>query len=441
MMQSSSHDHDHGHDHHGHSHNHSHDHGHNHAHDGIDNDNDDAAERAHVLKVMTAFGAYRAASTRTLESKLAVLQRPSVPSVPSVPSTAAPAQGEQLAGAQHTPAAAATAKAAADVYAPVRRRLRSHRHAINHNAHFLSLISEMHRHSFLDSVLHDGGSDSSAENGIDSSVHSSTVAGRQAPAASEADMDKVRSTLRQFVRDWSADGAMERQQAYDPILNHLEDAFKDVPASDRGNVRILVPGAGLGRLVFEIVRKGFSCQGNEFSMFMLLASNFALNNMPESNLYTIYPWIHSFSNIVSEANQMQPVQIPDVPVRDIPLTADFSMVAGDFVEIYSDDAQAGQWDAIVTCFFMDTAKDMTRYISVIRHALRKGGIWINLGPLLYHFEGDQSIEFTLEEVKGIAKSFDFSFEKEGMAQCTYASSPAAMLQYVYNCAFWVAVRM
>lgn len=42
-------------------------------------------------------------------------------------------------------------------------------------------------------------------------------------------------------------------------------------------MQILVPGAGLGRLAFEIAKRGYSCQGNEFSLFMLFASNFVLN--------------------------------------------------------------------------------------------------------------------------------------------------------------------
>ncbi len=36
----------------------------------------------------------------------------------------------------------------------------------------------------------------------------------------------------------------------------------------------------------------------------------------------------------------------------------FSMVAGDFVQIYNSKDQIGQWDAIVTCFFIDTAPNI-----------------------------------------------------------------------------------
>lgn len=40
-----------------------------------------------------------------------------------------------------------------------------------------------------------------------------------------------------------------------------------------------------------------------------------------------------------------------------------------------------------------------------------GGKWINLGPLLYHFEGqDDTIEFTLEEIKGLVQRYGFRID-------------------------------
>lgn len=46
---------------------------------------------------------------------------------------------------------------------------------------------------------------------------------------------------------------------------------------DPSKVNILVPGAGLGRLAWEIAMLGYACQGNEWSFFMLFSSNFILN--------------------------------------------------------------------------------------------------------------------------------------------------------------------
>ena len=43
-------------------------------------------------------------------------------------------------------------------------------------------------------------------------------------------------------------------------------------------------------------------------------------------------------------------------------------------------------DAVLTCFFLDTAKNIFQYIETIAACLKPGGCWINLGPLLYHFE-------------------------------------------------------
>lgn len=38
-------------------------------------------------------------------------------------------------------------------------------------------------------------------------------------------MDKVHTTLRMFVRDWSREGLRERQQAYDPLIQAVERYF------------------------------------------------------------------------------------------------------------------------------------------------------------------------------------------------------------------------
>lgn len=76
--------------------------------------------------------------------------------------------------------------------------------------------------------------------------------------------------------------------------------------------------------------------GNEFSFYMLLSSNFILNRVSSIGEFSIYPFIHSFSNIRDSQQQLLPIQIPDVLPSNLPPTADFSMVAGDFIEVYGD---------------------------------------------------------------------------------------------------------
>ena len=80
------------------------------------------------------------------------------------------------------------------------------------------------------------------------------------------------------------------------------------------------------------------------------------------------------------------VKIPDVCPNEVmrgDKQYDFSMVAGEFVEVYS--KQVGTWDCIVTCFFLDTAHNILEYIECIAQLLRPGGLWVNMGPLLYHY--------------------------------------------------------
>ncbi|KAI8060967.1 N2227-like protein-domain-containing protein [Gongronella butleri] len=259
-----------------------------------------------------------------------------------------------------------------------------------------------------------------------------------------SDMDKVRSTLKQFFRDWSAEGKPERDVIYEPIMHEINSVHASLSLEERGNVRVLVPGAGLGRLAYDIASEGYSCQGNEFTFFMLLASNFILNKMTEVGAYETYPFIHACSNIQTTESQLRPVRIPDVVPGNLPPTADFSMVAGDFLEVYSTPEHQGAWDVIVTCFFIDTAHNIIEYLELIHQILKKGGTWINIGPLLYHFEdvpGESSVELSLEQVKRVAKDIGFDLKNERILDTTYTSNPDGMLTYVYRSAFWMATKL
>ncbi|KAK8727405.1 hypothetical protein OTU49_009542, partial [Cherax quadricarinatus] len=254
------------------------------------------------------------------------------------------------------------------------------------------------------------------------------------------DIEKVQSTIRQIVRDWSSSGEHERSQCYGPIINQIELLFPQdqVCAQD---INILVPGAGLGRLAYELARRGYACQGNEFSLFMLFASNFVLNKCRGLNSLRVYPWVHSGSNTLLNSDQLRAVTFPDVDPSDLPPRSQFTMAAGDFLEIYTED---GVWDCVATCFFIDCANNIVAFIETIYKILKPGGYWVNLGPLLYHFAdqpGELSIEPSYEEVKRIVLGIGFKITVEEMGHSTvYTHNARSMLNYEYQSIFFVAQK-
>nr|XP_019051309.1 hypothetical protein I302_01758 [Kwoniella bestiolae CBS 10118]OCF30239.1 hypothetical protein I302_01758 [Kwoniella bestiolae CBS 10118] len=292
---------------------------------------------------------------------------------------------------------------------------------------------------------------------------------------SDLSQDKIRSTLRSFVRDWAIEGRRERKACYDPCLEALEKYYPLPEPEDERTIRVLVPGCGLGRLAMEIAARGFASQGNEFSSYMLIASDWVLNHTTHRHSHTIYPYLHSFSNHLSTMhNLLLRVQIPDICPSDVLGNGQggaFSLVAGDFEEIYGPSSwdlppaptteegwednegdgqvcQKGRWGAVVTCFFIDCARNVLNYLRIIHTILADDGVWINIGPLLWHFEnspkkspkGEGSIELSLDEVKELARRVGFDIKEEKMINTTYTGIPDGMLKHEYNAAFWVATK-
>ena len=259
------------------------------------------------------------------------------------------------------------------------------------------------------------------------------------------DIIKMRSTLRLFIRDWAIDGIEERNSTYKPILNDLKLFFQDRPKKDfEDGINVLVPGAGLGRLMFEIAKLGFKSQGNEFSYYMLLCSNYIFNNTTKENEFTIQPLIHSFSNIYNEESPFKKILVPDVNLAEELSktdTGEMSMVAGEFCRVYKD--KINFFDSIVTCYFIDTANNIIQYIETIHNILKVGGLWINFGPLLYHYtdnENEVSIELSWNEIKNIIIGFGFEFTKEEEVQTTYSANKDSMTQRIYKCIFFNAIK-
>lgn len=130
----------------------------------------------------------------------------------------------------------------------------------------------------------------------------------------------------------------------------------------------------------------------------------------EIECFKIYPWIGHTSNNLTSANQMLGVSIPDVnPAEELPSGHSFGMVAGDFLEVFD---RNPTWDCVVSCFFVDTAKNVIEYVEHIWHILKPGGLWINLGPLLYHFSDSRRegcLELNYQQLKTVITSTGFEY--------------------------------
>ena len=101
---------------------------------------------------------------------------------------------------------------------------------------------------------------------------------------------------------------------------------------------IRLPGQRI-QVSFETAISDFHItkSGDFPSLFMLFTSNFILNNSQMQEQFGIYPFCHSLSNIRDKSGALREIKIPDVTPADLLQDADFSMAAGDFIEIYQEE--------------------------------------------------------------------------------------------------------
>ncbi|KAK4107999.1 N2227-domain-containing protein [Canariomyces notabilis] len=274
---------------------------------------------------------------------------------------------------------------------------------------------------------------------LDEHTRQMNAAGRPAERIS------VAQALKHFVRDWTVSGVNERDAAFPCIKKALRELFADPRP---GPVRVLLPGAGLGRLGHEVAQlRGFEVTNNEWSMYQNVAYRF-LENRTAQDTRTLHPFVDSWSHHRSTADMLRPVIFPDIT----PSTAGVVLVEGDFTTIFPD-GDTGAFDAVVTHFFIDTARNLMSYFDTISRLLKPGGYWINFGPLLYGT--GPFVQLSLDEIIAVAEAMGFEFQEvpEGCGEVTvpgkkvrgldapYSFDEMALTRNSYNAQFWVARRL
>lgn len=199
---------------------------------------------------------------------------------------------------------------------------------------------------------------------------------------------------------------------------------------------------------------GYNSVGNEFSYHMLIASNYILNCTTEVGQHKLVPFVHSLSNHKSTSSMLRRLAVPDVVPGDILKDAAFSMAAGEFLECFGGEDSASQYSCVVTCFFLDTAHNVVQYIQTIANVLEDGGLWINVGPCLWHHEHGQdrhgetafddegnyvgSIELSMEEVEQLVERLGFTIESKQKIKTPYMGNRHGMLEHIYHTRLFTA---
>jgi N2227-like protein len=193
---------------------------------------------------------------------------------------------------------------------------------------------------------------------------------------SSSSYDSVQLMIAHLVRDWSSEGATIRTSLYDWCRQQINKQKQQL---------VLVPGAGLGRLAYDVSCDGHYVEANELSLIMTTAAYHLFYTFSKS--FTIHPFLSDFfMNEVQSDSRYDAITIfPPSSLSIVrPPKGHLSYTIGDFTTIYAFKDVSMLYDVVITCFFLDTASNVLEYIANISNILRSGGQWINVGPLQWH---------------------------------------------------------
>lgn len=271
------------------------------------------------------------------------------------------------------------------------------------------------------------------------------------------DRVSMSQALKHIVRDWSVEGFHEWSDSYALIKKTLISHFprhlnnsNTYYNTTEPRLRILLPGSGLNRISHEVARFGSVVEvtANEFSPYMNIVYNYISTINTPSSMY-FHPYIDSWSHQPSRAEIHRRVHSPDT----LPCLSDVVLVEGDFLRIFNDH-KAERWsatqDILITHFFLDTARNVLSYIENIHRLLKPGGIWLNLGPLLWSYNAE--LQLSLEEVVRLSEAVGFEFLEtdpnsgpetiSGLnvrsIHAPYGFNSRTLSENAYKAQFWVA---
>jgi carnosine N-methyltransferase len=236
--------------------------------------------------------------------------------------------------------------------------------------------------------------------------------------------------LKCLMRDWTLESKPERDNNYGMVLNEVKKYYNydDKNLMQNNTFKALVPGTGCSRLTFELAKRGFEVEANDFCFIYILCDDY-LFNYSHKNEFQFCPSIHTFANSYSQSAVLKKYSFPDVDIREEleksgakPIT----FIKGDFLLKYK--GIKDQYDLIVTLFFIDVSKNIIEYVEIMHDLLKKGGVWINLGCLdYYHSPRHDSIDLTWDELRQVIINYDFEIKNDVTGFVPYGVKEGCMM--------------
>lgn len=267
----------------------------------------------------------------------------------------------------------------------------------------------------------------------------------------------IQGLLTQLRREWSNEGAAEREHCFASVLDALVRHMPPPVDSASAPPKVLVPGAGLSRLNWELKLRKYAPCGIERACSMLLASDYIFEHLLRSERsVAICPHAQEHSigptNVKrGSADLGRRVLVPDrdaiQAAAGMPAKAfTSSTIPGDFSAFSAQPEQRGAWDAVLSCFYVDASGDVIEAAEATRRVLKPNGLWVCCGPLEYDGTGgghqdDGALRLCADELMLFVERRGFQILEQRYQRCDYTSDPESMLQIGFHALFFVARRV
>ena len=185
---------------------------------------------------------------------------------------------------------------------------------------------------------------------------------------------------------------------------------------------------------------------NEWSTYMNLAYRY-VSSRSAPNSVSFHPYIDWWSHHATTDDLQRSVTFPDQVINP----SSVLLIEGDFTTVFEE--HTGQYDIIVTLFFIDTARNLVSYLETIHRLLRPGGRWVNLGPLLYGTA--PFVQLSLDEIVAVSEGVGFEFQETDPTignttlpdlrvrglEVAYGRNERGLNKNAYQAQYWEAVKL